>query len=176
MSEAAPERTPARRGNPFTTRLGPLPMWAWVAILGTLIIVWSVWKGRQANQATATTADTSTPADQVPQFVNQTYTTVMPPSVPAPSSPVPVIGPVTPPRPVPRPPQTVGYSWTDTGQKWSANQLAVKLGVPLSDLGPGNAQAVKALKNPNAPMPKGAHFTYAKGKVVPGVGADAGGK
>ena len=86
MSVAAPERTPTRssagRENVFTHKLGPLPTWVWIVILGLGIVAWSWWKNKSASAASAAnTASSGTPADQVPQFVNQTYTTVTPPSV-----------------------------------------------------------------------------------------------
>jgi LysM repeat protein len=64
----------------LTHRLGPLPTWAWISIAAALIIAYSWWKSKSANAASsANTAASGTPADQVPQFVNQTYTTVTPP-------------------------------------------------------------------------------------------------
>ena len=117
MSEAAPERAPARArgGNVFTNRIGPLPMWAWVAIIGGVIVAWSLFKSRTSGKQQA--QDTSTPASDVPQFVNQTYTTVQAPNVQdedeaPPSSPHPSAPPPKPPIPVtyrpptPKPPVT----------------------------------------------------------------------
>ena len=46
---------PAKRTNLFTTKIGPLPMWAWVAIIGSLIIVWSIY----ARKKTASNAQTA---------------------------------------------------------------------------------------------------------------------
>jgi|SRR5215469_2036125 len=79
MSEPAPERGRGG-GNVFTHKLGPLPMWAWVAVIGGVIVAWSLYKSRTSSQQQAA-ADTSTPASDVPQFVNQTYTTVQAPAV-----------------------------------------------------------------------------------------------
>ena len=44
MSETAPERPAARAGggNVFTHRIGPLPMWVWVALIGGVIVAWSI--------------------------------------------------------------------------------------------------------------------------------------
>src|SRR5271165_5807381 len=85
MSESPPERAPARAsggGNVLTHKLGPLPTWVWIAVIGLGIVAWSWWKNKSASAASsANTAASSTPADQVPQFVNQTYTTVTPPTV-----------------------------------------------------------------------------------------------
>jgi hypothetical protein len=53
-------------------------------------------------------------------------------------------------------------SWTDTGQTWTANQLAAKLGIPESALRGSNRLGDKALGNPNAPIAKGAAFTFLK--------------
>lgn len=78
MSESAPERTP-RRENVLTHKLGPFPTWVWIAIGAALVLAWSVYKNRTASTAAQTTAQ-PVPADQVPQFVNQTFTTVTPPS------------------------------------------------------------------------------------------------
>jgi hypothetical protein len=74
---AATARSP--RDNIFTRKIGPMPMWAWVTIIGGALLAYYYWK----NKTTATTqpADT-TNASQVPQFVNQTYTTVNPPGAP----------------------------------------------------------------------------------------------
>lgn len=121
MSEQ-PSAPPAGRGtgggNVFTQRLGPLPMWAWVAIAAGILIVWRIYASKasaSSQQAAATTP--STPADQVPQFVNQTYTTVTAPSAPASTTPVPSPatptppgqpGPTTPMPPIPTMPQQLG--------------------------------------------------------------------
>ena len=82
MSEPAPERANARAqgGNVFTHRIGPLPMWVWVAVVGGVIVAWSLYKSRTSAQQSSTDT-TGTPASDVPQFVNQTYTTVQAPAV-----------------------------------------------------------------------------------------------
>ena len=118
MSEQAPERAaPAPRaagggGNVFTNKIGPLPMWAWVAIAAGVLVVWRVFAGKQSASSQAATADTS--ANTVPQFVNQTYVTATAPSaptgtVPSPSTPTPPgePGPTTPMPPTPTTPQQV---------------------------------------------------------------------
>lgn len=92
MSEPAPERVAAAPraggggGNIFTNKIGPLPMWAWVGIAAGILVVWRFYSSKNSAASTATTASQSTAADQVPQFVNQTYTTVTAPSVPAAST------------------------------------------------------------------------------------------
>ena len=70
-------------GNVFTQKLGPLPMWAWVAIAAGILIVWRVYAGKQSQAAQQSTAATGTGADQVPYFINQVYTGTTPPSAPA---------------------------------------------------------------------------------------------
>jgi LysM repeat protein len=88
MSETAPERPARGGGNVFTTKLGPLPMWAWAAIASAVLIGWAYYRNKQAASATAanSSAGASTPASDIPQFVNQTYTTVTPPTVTAPTT------------------------------------------------------------------------------------------
>jgi hypothetical protein len=81
MSEAAPER-PARRENVLTRKIGPLPTWGWVAIIGGVIIGYAYYKNRQSSSSTAAASGTN--ASQIPQFVNQTYTTLVPPPAPVP--------------------------------------------------------------------------------------------
>ena len=91
MSQMAPEKPPAPKqgGNVFTRKIGPLPMWAWLAIGLGVIGVYYVWQSKQNSSASDTTSsDTGddTNASQVPQFVNQTYTSVTPPAAPTSSS------------------------------------------------------------------------------------------
>lgn len=65
--------------SPFTKKLGPLPMWAWMAIALALAVVYSQY---QKNKAAATTTSATsaaattgtTPADQIPPFIIQNYT------------------------------------------------------------------------------------------------------
>jgi hypothetical protein len=111
-----------RRENVFTHKIGPLPMWAWVGIAATILVVWRVFSNKQSQASQQSQAATqSTAANTVPQFVNQTYTTVTappapdssatsatpspstptPPDQPGPTTPVPVIP--TAPHPAPRP-------------------------------------------------------------------------
>lgn len=119
---ARPAASPARGGgNVFTRKLGPLPMWVWLLISAAVVLGYAYWKNRQqAAQATTQTA-TGTDASQVPQFVNQTYTTVIPPLTPGPPPPGPR-GPAGPPgkagpagRP-PGPPFVYGKSGKPIGE------------------------------------------------------------
>ena len=160
MSEAPPEtRAPSRSssggGNVFTHRLGPLPTWVWIAIAAALIIAYSWWKSKSANAASsANTAASSTPADQVPQFVNQTYTTVTPPSVnvtdtdtapppasgtPAPPGPTPTPVKAPAPRPAGHPVQPPIFNKTYIVKKGETlNSIAKQLGISRVDLAHAN--------------------------------------
>jgi hypothetical protein len=79
--------TDAPKGtNVFTRHIGPLPMWAWVAIIAVPLLVYGLYSKNKAAASTSaastgTTAST-TGAAQVPQFVNQTYTSTTPPAAP----------------------------------------------------------------------------------------------
>jgi uncharacterized membrane protein YgcG len=53
-------------------------------------------------------------------------------------------------------------SWTDTGQKESADQLAKALGIPETNLKASNGAGVVALGKPTADIPDGAKFTFLK--------------
>jgi LysM repeat protein len=72
---------PARRENVFTHKIGPLPMWGWVAIIGGILVAWRMYSSKQSAAAANTSATGN--ANTVPQFVNQTYTTVTAPSAAA---------------------------------------------------------------------------------------------
>jgi hypothetical protein len=79
VSETAPEAPPrGKKENVFTRKIGPLPMWAWVGIIGAVILGWSLYKSK-TSAASSQTAAATTDASQVPQFVNQTYTQPGPP-------------------------------------------------------------------------------------------------
>jgi hypothetical protein len=103
---------PAKRENVFTHKIGPLPMWAWVGIVGGILVVWRIYSSKNAaasaaQQAAATTTP-STPANQVPQFVNQTYVSTTAPSSTGATAAVPAgPTPVSPnPVSIPQPPST----------------------------------------------------------------------
>lgn len=192
-------------GNVFTRKIGPLPMWGWMAIALLLAVFYYLYRKNTAAKAGSSSPSTvNTPggvdASLVPQFVNQTYTNVTPPAAPQVT-----VNNTTPPPAAPpdndvdtdrhhtnegdedndrdrrfgvpngsnnAPHQgpshtststtTLHYSWTDTGQKWSANQLASKLGISVKALVPTNRLGQKALSDPNAPIARGAAFDYVK--------------
>jgi len=56
-------------------------MWVWLVIVAVIVIGWAYWRSRQSAGQASTSTATGTDASQVPQFVNQAYTTVQPPSV-----------------------------------------------------------------------------------------------
>src|SRR5258708_13666058 len=80
----APERPPEPRSRGFrgvlTRKIGPLPTWVWVLLITAMILAWVVLKGRKGKKAQPPAS--SGGRGQVPQFVNQTYTTVSPPPAP----------------------------------------------------------------------------------------------
>ncbi len=166
MSEVAPERgaapgqAPARE-NVFTHKIGPLPMWGWLAIIGGLLIAWRVYSNKQAaaQQAAATTSP-STPADQVPQFVNQTYVNTTAPAAPGATTGTPTNPSPVSPAPASQPkPTTTLAAWTYPAPSGlQAYDLAAK-GVRLS----WNAVTGPAGQHPNS-------YTVAtydsKGKLV----------
>lgn len=88
MSTMQPEAAPESQ-NVFTRKLGPLPMWGWMAIaLALAIAYYLIHKNSSANStaSTSTTGGTGTAdtTDQslVPQFVNQVYNQEQPPAAP----------------------------------------------------------------------------------------------
>jgi hypothetical protein len=85
---AAPPAAPSRGGgNVLTRKIGPMPAWAWIAIIAAALIGYAYWRNKSSASATAATAADGTDASQVPQFVNQTYTTVTPPVAGPPPNP-----------------------------------------------------------------------------------------
>lgn len=96
MSESAPERT-SSGGNVFTRKLGPLPMWGWMAIAMLLAVFYYLYhknkESATASSTAATGAAANTPggvdASLVPQFVNQVYNQETPPPSPTVNTTVP---------------------------------------------------------------------------------------
>jgi hypothetical protein len=119
--QAAPKRE-----NIFTHKIGPLPMWAWVAIVGGLLVGWRLYSNKSSasqNAASGQTTTPSTPANQVPQFVNQFYLNGTAPTSPSSAggspapAPVPVgTGPAPPGAGNPKPP---GVTPTSGGGNWT---------------------------------------------------------
>lgn len=132
-----PARQPARGGNAFTRRLGPLPLWAWMALGLGLAVVYSQWRKNKAAAATqAAQASATTTAGQTPPFIIQNYaqvpgapvtpTTPTPPGTPVPSPPPPGSGtgvPATPPS-----------TTTSTPSAAAPTKYRVKTGDTLSSI------------------------------------------
>lgn len=81
MSESAPESAPRSGGNILTRKIGPLPLWGWMAIgLVAAIGFYLMQKRNAASSSSNTSSGTSTTSSsQIPQFVNQIYTNGSPP-------------------------------------------------------------------------------------------------
>lgn len=85
-------------GNVFTRKIGPLPLWAWMGIGLAIALGYYFWQQNQASNSSSSTSSTpqtastvNTPggvdSSLVPQFINQTYTSVSPPASPSVSVP-----------------------------------------------------------------------------------------
>ena len=95
MSEptAAPARAPGgKKENVFTHKLGPLPMWGWVGIAAAVLVAWRLYSSKKNGSSSTSKSGTAgngssglaggaSPYD-IPQFVNQTYTSVTAPGGP----------------------------------------------------------------------------------------------
>lgn len=68
----------------LTRQMGPLPLWAWMTLGLVLILGISYFKARKGSN---TAASTTTPSNDIPQFVNQVYTSPSPPEEPGPAGP-----------------------------------------------------------------------------------------
>lgn len=104
-------------------KAGPLPMWGWGAIILAAALLWSLGQSRAAAKSSAD--DTSTtgsevqtvPADQVPDFISQVYSTTInnlpspagtPPPADTTTPPTKTAPPVSPPKvTTPKPPPKV---------------------------------------------------------------------
>lgn len=86
--------TPATSGGGgklgvWKKKYGPFPLWGWGILLVGAILAYLYYKNRNtaaSSNASNTTAADTTGAGQIPQFVNQTFTTVTPPSAPSTSA------------------------------------------------------------------------------------------
>ena len=82
MSEPAPEAAPRSRGNILTRKVGPLPLWGWMAIGLVAAIGFYLMQKKNAASSSSTSTGTgtsTTSSSQIPQFVNQVYTNGTPP-------------------------------------------------------------------------------------------------
>lgn len=144
MSEQAPE-APARgkKENVFTRKIGPLPMWAWVAIIGGAIIAFSFYKSKTSGAAASSQTGATTDASQVPQFVNQTYTQPGPPGpvgptgATGPAGPPGIVGsvpPITTPGGPKPPPRTETFRTQKLRYKGNLEQIAKRNHTDVEDL------------------------------------------
>lgn len=128
MSETPPEAPPRQPSTGklgvWGKKLGPMPAWAWAAILLGAVIVFMYYRNKSSGSTSGTstsTADNSAAASQVPQFVNQTYTTVTPPTSPG-----------VPPSPVDN--QIPGHTTVQATGKETLEQIASKYGTTPADI------------------------------------------
>lgn len=49
---AAPQ-APGRRENVLTRKLGPLPTWVWIAIIGAVVVLWAFYQRSKSKQQTS---------------------------------------------------------------------------------------------------------------------------
>jgi hypothetical protein len=97
MSETAPERPGPSSNNVFLRKVGPLPMWGWMAVVLLLAVLFYMYHKSHSSSSgsstllangTSTTAQNSAnaaggvDASLVPQFVNQVYNQETPPAAP----------------------------------------------------------------------------------------------
>jgi LysM repeat protein len=86
MSETSVESTRSSGGGGgfFTRKIGPLPVWGWVAIIGGILLLYAYKQKSSASTAAASTSQAAGGVDSslVPQFINQTYDNSTPPPAP----------------------------------------------------------------------------------------------
>jgi hypothetical protein len=143
VSETAPE-APARgkKENVFTRKIGPLPMWAWVGIIGAVILGWSLYKSKTSGGTAASQTGATTDASQVPQFVNQTYAQPGPPGPVGPTGatgapgPAGATGPPAPTgsKPVIRKPPPAVTRTEKLRYKGNLEQIAKRNSIDMEDL------------------------------------------
>jgi len=125
----------------------------WVLIVAAVIIGWSLYRARTSGSSASSGTDTgdTTDASQVPQFVNQSFTTVTPPTAPNP-----VPGPA--PAPAGTKTLTVGRAMTlqqfAREHHWTDTTLAAV--EAMNNLKPGaKLKKGQKIKRPWAPLQPG---------------------
>ena len=83
---AGPSKPAVKHDNVFTRKIGPLPMWASLAIVAAGIGVWAIIANKKASSSSS--SDEAN-ASEVPDFINQTYVSGYPPSAPGTTGAVP---------------------------------------------------------------------------------------
>lgn len=77
---------PKSGGNVFARKMGPLPMWAWMAVGLLIAILIYMYNKNKNNNGSASQSTVNTPggvdSSLVPQFVNQVYDESVPPAAP----------------------------------------------------------------------------------------------
>lgn len=186
MSEQTVQTSTSRpRGNVFTNKIGPLPMWSWMAILLVAVVLYSFYKKKSSNNSPAAQAAGNAPggvdASLVPQFINQTYDNDQPPAAPNVTVNNTVPAPPTVTQKPPNVPKTISGSpgsfttglpngmneWTSTG-KYSLATIAKSHGmtpqqlIAVSEQAENNPalKAYAAKKNFNAPLPAGVQLFF----------------
>lgn len=88
MSEQTTTSVSRPKGNVLTSKMGPLPMWGWMAIIAGVAVLYSFYKKSKGTTASTSAAQASgnspggVDASLVPQFINQTYDNDTPPAAP----------------------------------------------------------------------------------------------
>jgi|SRR5215469_1857712 len=172
----APEPT-GGGGNFFTQKWGPLPVWAWMAGGAAALLIVSYLRNKQNASASPSATDT-TGASQIPQFVNQDYTTVSPPNVSVPVSMTPdedtgdedqdVDASTNPPPHVghPKPPtHPIKHPAPRPRPKGQARYYTVKRGDTLWKIGGGNEAGLKRIEKLN---PLSSLKSHNYNKIFPG--------
>jgi hypothetical protein len=157
MSEQTTTSVSRPKSNVFTNKIGPLPMWSWMAILLVAVLLYSFYKksSSSANNPAAQAAGQAAggvDSSLVPQFVNQVYDNDQPPAAPNVTINNQVPPPVTVPPmgsfpKMPKEPATISGApgsfttglpgglneWTSTG-KYSLNTIAKSHGMTAQQL------------------------------------------
>lgn len=75
-----------RGGNVWTNKVGPLPLWSWMAIILGVVFLYSMYKKKTSTAANQSAGGVNSPggvdASLVPQFINQNYENSEPPAAP----------------------------------------------------------------------------------------------
>lgn len=160
MSEMQPEGG-GGGGNVFTRKLGPLPMWGWMAIALLVALGYYLYKKNQSG-ATSTAASGTSPstvntpggvdASLVPQFVNQDYTNVQAPAAPNVTVnntlPPPTTSTPTTPPPTTAPKTTPLNEVLQKGHVLSANPAKTVIGWTIAQKSPNATQLLVQLDGP----------------------------
>lgn len=154
-------------------KLGPFPAWVWALLALAAVLIYLYYRSQNASNssnASSTTAADTTGAGQIPQFVNQTYTTVTPPTAPATSS-----GTTS--------NQIPGHQVITSNGKETLAQIAAKYGTTSADIiaftkahkPHQSATEAKFFSKPNGKVPKGIVLWVPESQVTNVTGPGPGG-